>query len=298
MTWLPRRPTTKRIPSGAPPVLDVAVLTDQGRVREQNEDAGRYIRPGDAATRQTHGVLVLVADGMGGHAGGAVASSMAAETVARSYYEAETPPSDALHAAVREANQAIYEAAQRDPDLHRMGTTCTALVLREPTPGEAKLDPSALGEASMAQVGDSRLYLCRDGRLHQMTEDDSVVGELVRRGLLTREEARYHEHRHVITRALGLDPEVEVARWVRPLRVETGDIFVLASDGLFDLVEDEAIGRTVTDADAHTAATRLIALANERGGRDNITVGIVRVLASSHLQERPACATRELPALS
>ncbi len=298
MTWFSRRSTAAREPSGSPPLLDVAVLTDRGLVREQNEDAGRYVRPGDAATRQVQGSLVLVADGMGGHAGGAVASEMAAETVAQCYYEADRSPSDALQAAVQEANRAIFEAAQQDASLYRMGTTCTALVLRELKPEEIETDAAVRFEAVMAHVGDSRLYLFRSGQLHQMTEDDSVVGELVRRGLLTREEARYHEHRHVITRALGLDPEVQVAQWARPLRVETGDIFIVASDGLFDLVEDELMASVVVDADAHTAATRLIALANERGGRDNITVGIVRVLSPSGSDEQPTSDTRELPAFS
>ncbi|MEM1041239.1 MAG: PP2C family serine/threonine-protein phosphatase [Bacteroidota bacterium] len=293
MSWLSRRPTAAHEPSGAFPLLDVAVLTDIGRVREQNEDAGRYVRPGDEATRRRQGVLVLVADGMGGHAGGAVASSLAVDRVPKTYYGAEAAPAEALRAAVQTANRTIYDTAQRDPSLYRMGTTCTALVLRTAAPDEAD-GPTAL-EAVMAHVGDSRLYLLRGGRLRQMTEDDSVVGELVRRGLLTPEEARHHEHRHVITRALGLDPVVQVSQWERPLRVEPGDTFVLASDGLFDLVEDDLIARTVADAEAAEAATGLIALANERGGRDNITVGVVRVLSPADDPGRTTGITRTLP---
>lgn len=293
MTWFSRARRKGPTPPRARHTLDVAVLTDRGLVRPQNEDTGRYVRPGDAATRQTRGVLVLVADGMGGHAAGEVASTRAAETIAQHYYDTEgVPPADALRDAFLEANQAIYETALYNTALRGMGTTCTALVLREPTGGE--------GEAVMAHVGDSRLYLCREQLVHRLSEDHTVVAELVRRGFLTPEEARHHEHRHVITRAMGTRPDLEVALWARPLRVQVGDIFILASDGLHDLVEDEEIGRAVARADAHTAASHLIDLAKERGGHDNITVGVARVLPAepSSTSAHSTSTTRELPTLS
>jgi protein phosphatase len=163
--------------------------------------------------------------------------------------------------AVRFANRAIHDAARRDPKLHGMGTTCTALVLRG-------------GLAYCAHVGDSRLYLIRDGEIFLMTEDHSAVMDMVRRGLLTRDEARRHPDKNVIVRALGGRREVEVSAWPQPLSVRAGDRFLLSSDGLHDLVEDDELQRAAA-LDPHAACERLVALARERGGHDNISVAIV-----------------------
>ena len=253
--------------AGGGPDFEIAasVRTDKGCVREVNEDAGRFVRPSDPALLKTKGALMVVADGMGGHSAGEVASQMAVELVSRLYYEAAGDDAPAaLAAAVGEANRRIFDASQSDEQKRGMGTTCTALALR----GAA---------AFAAHVGDSRLYLLRDGGAYQLSEDHSHVMELVRHGLITKDEARTHEDKNVILRALGTTPEVEVSV-VEPLEVRAGDFFLLCSDGLHDLVLDEEIGRLVSSAaDVHAAGEQLIALAKERGGHDNITVGLVGV---------------------
>jgi PPM family protein phosphatase len=248
---------------GATYEIIASVRTDKGCVREINEDSGQLIRPSDPALLSERGVLVVVADGMGGHSSGEVASRAAVELVSRLYYQTEGDAEGALKGAVEEANRQIYAASQADADLNGMGTTCTALALRG-------------GAAFAAHVGDSRLYMLRDGHIYQLTEDDSHVMELVRRGLITKEEARTHEDKNVILRALGTSPEVEVSV-VNSFETREGDFYLLCSDGLHDLVRDEEIAQVLADAggDAHAACEQLIALAKERGGHDNITIGIV-----------------------
>ncbi|HEV3468566.1 MAG TPA: protein phosphatase 2C domain-containing protein, partial [Pyrinomonadaceae bacterium] len=213
--------------AGGEPGFEIvaSVRTDKGCVREVNEDAGRFVRPSDPALLQNKGALMVVADGMGGHSAGEVASQMAVELVSRLYYEARTDDAPAaLTAAVAEANRRIFAAAEADEHKRGMGTTCTALALR----GAA---------AFAAHVGDSRLYMLRDGGVYQLSEDHSHVMEMVRAGLLTKEQARTHEDKNVILRALGTTPEVEVSA-VEPLEVRPGDFYLLSSDGLHDLVLD------------------------------------------------------------
>lgn len=250
--------------AGASFEITASMHTDVGCVREVNEDNGRHFKPNDPEVLADKGLLTLVADGMGGHASGEVASAMAVELVGRIYYQnGGAHPAQALPQAVAEASRLIYEAAQRDERWRGMGTTCTALVLHQ-------------GSAYAAHVGDSRLYMIRGGDIYLMTEDHSAVMEMVRLGVISREEARHHADKNVILRALGTAPEVQVAGWEAPLPVQDGDQFLLCSDGLYDLVEDAEIGRIVAGAtDAHEACEQLIALAKERGGHDNITVGIV-----------------------
>ena len=258
----PFRP--RRLP--APLSLDLAIVSETGRVRPHNEDRARGVHPADAATLASKGVLLLVADGMGGHAAGEVASTAAAETVAEAYYASPADLPGALHEAFIRANATIWNAGHGADGRAGMGTTCTALVLR----GHA---------AWTAHIGDSRLYRLRRGVVEQLTTDDSVVSELVADGVLTPYEARRHDARNVITRALGIAPRPEVALG-GPLAVERGDAFVLTSDGLHDLVEDAEIGAALSGARAHAAASALVALANARGGTDNITVAVAVVGAS------------------
>lgn len=272
---------------GASFEIVASVHTDKGCVREANEDSGRFVRPNDPALLERKGALMIVADGMGGHSAGEVASQMAVELVSRLYYEAAGDDAPgALAAAVAEANRRIHAEAEADEAKRGMGTTCTALALRG-------------GGAFAAHVGDSRLYLLRDGGVYQLSEDHSHVMELVRHGLLTKEEARTHEDKNVILRALGTTPEVEVSV-VAPVAVKAGDRFLVCSDGLHDLVADEEIGRTVAAAaDEHAACEQLIALAKERGGHDNITVGLVGLVPSGTAQPEAENmrSTREVEAV-
>lgn len=253
------------------------VLSDAGCARENNEDRGRVVHPGDAAERARRGVLAIVADGMGGHSAGEVASELAVDVVHRSYYQADGAAPEALSAAVRAANQAIFERAAADGRLHGMGTTCTALAI-------------CGDQAHAVNVGDSRLYLVREGRIYQMTADDSAVGRMVAQGLLSRSEARQHADRNVILRALGTRRDVEVSAWERPLPVRAGDCFVLCSDGLTDLVEDEEVLAAVDGRSESEACQTLVDLARARGGFDNITVAVLRVGAGG--DEEPVRETR------
>lgn len=258
-----------------------SMLSDVGCYREENEDRGRVIKPGDPNVLERKGILALVADGMGGHSAGEVASSMAVEVISRVYYDEPGDPQEALTRALIEANNRIYEAATGNEALGGMGTTCTAVVLQD-------------GSAISAHVGDSRLYLVREGGIYLLTEDHSAVMEMVRRGLLTVEEARNHADKNIILRALGTNPEVEVATWDEPLPLKEGDHLLLCSDGLYDLVEDEEIRQAIIDGDPHAACASLVALAKQRGGYDNITVGIVEIKAPDDAVTVTPRPTREV----
>jgi protein phosphatase len=258
--------------------IAAALSTDPGCVRERNEDNGRIVRPQSSALGETRGILAIVADGMGGHASGEVASALAVDAVHRAYYEAGGEPSSALAEALQAANRAIFDEASRDQRLQGMGTTCVALAIR----GD---------EAYAANVGDSRLYLIRSGGIYQMTTDDSAVAAMVAQGLLTREQARTHEERNVILRALGTREEVQVTVWEQPLPIRPGDVFLLCSDGLTDLVDEQELLRVASTQAPAQACEALVALARERGGFDNITVA---VLHAALAEDRPAPVTREL----
>lgn len=259
-----------------------SIRTDPGCVREMNEDCGVHVQPSNPDWLQGKGTLTIIADGMGGHAAGEVASRLAAEIIGRRYYEIQADPTESLARAFIEANRSIYDAASSEAQLRGMGTTCTALALCD-------------GQAFIAHVGDSRAYLLRAGRLNLLTEDHSAVMEMVRQGVISREEARHHADKNVITRALGTTPEVEISTLGPPLTTRVGDTFLLCSDGLYDLVEDSEIERVLLEArDIHEASERLIALARARGGHDNITVGIVELRAADQCAMRASPVTRDL----
>jgi len=236
--------------------LRAAAATDVGRRRRNNEDA--------FAVAREHGLFV-VADGMGGHTAGQVASETAAREVLAAILDSAsngTSPSERLRAAVVASNDAIFQMAKRKPELAGMGTTLVTLL--------------SVGErAALAHVGDSRAYLVRRGRIRQLTDDHSLVGELQRRGELTADAAQRHPHRHVLTRALGVRRGVEPD--LAELSLAPGDVFVLCTDGLTTHVKDEEIAERVeAESDEQGAATALVDLANERGGEDNVTVVVVR----------------------
>ena len=259
------------------------LLSDVGCAREINEDSGKYIQPGDSELLRAKGSLVLVCDGMGGHSAGEVASGMAVEVITRVYYDDPDDVHEALAKAFEKANRDIYEASTRDESRKGMGTTGTALVLKN-------------GRAFSAHVGDSRIYLIRNSQIYVMTQDHSEVMEMVKRGLITLEEARHHPDKNVILRALGSHPEVDVSTWDAPFPIREEDLFLLCSDGLYDLVEDDEIRRLAISADPRPACESLIALAKERGGHDNITVAIVRVRGESQAVSKPLPMTREMEA--
>lgn len=248
--------------------VTASVQTDAGCVREANEDSGRHVKPSDLETQTRKGTLTIVADGMGGHASGEVASQMSVELISEIYYADETNSApDALRNAIEQANRQIYETSLTDEKFFGMGTTVIALVLLNDT-------------GFSAHVGDSRLYRLRGNNMEMMTLDHSQVMEMVKYGIISMEEARNHDDKNVILRAVGTQSEVEV-EVSESFSVEENDEFLLCSDGLCDMLDDREILQTWLAAeDVHGAGENLIRKAKECGGHDNITVGIVRIAAS------------------
>ncbi len=235
----------------------VGTASDPGCLRTNNEDTVRVVRPPD----ENGPLLAVVCDGMGGHAAGEQASRIAAEVIAQRYQE-DGDPGEVLAQAVRRANREVYDTAAADSTLRGMGTTCTAIVLRG-------------GLAWCAHVGDSRCYLIRANEIFVMTEDHSAVMELVREGSISREEAREHPDKNVISRALGSHAEIEVATWPRPFVVRPGDRFLLSSDGLHDVITEAEILRVVDTLPPHLACHELVKLTRAAGAPDNVSVVIL-----------------------
>jgi protein phosphatase len=233
-------------------ISEEAVRTDTGRQRNANEDS-----------LFTRAPVFVIADGMGGAQAGEVASKAAAESFDRELPAG--PPEQLLRETIEGANRSIHEHARRDPALAGMGTTITAAIV----------DPEA-EEVAIGHVGDSRAYRLRDGRLEQLTRDHSLVEEMRRKGQLTDAQAEDHPQRSIITRALGPEPEVQVDLQTVP--AQPGDVFLICSDGLTTMLDDEHIARLLTRASSMQAAVRsLVDEANRAGGRDNITVVAFRL---------------------
>jgi len=238
------------------PVGAYAVASDTGRRRRRNEDNYIVAPP-----------LFAVADGMGGAQAGEVASRLAASAL-------ETDESDGLQgleridALIQEANRRIYDRASTDPSASGMGTTMTVALVEGMT-------------VAIGHVGDSRAYLVRGDQMEQLTEDHSLVNELMKTGKLSEEEAHVHPQRSVITRAVGTDPDVDVDGFT--IEAEEGDVFLLCSDGLPDMVEDEEILELVhaNRDDLEKAVKSLVAAANRGGGEDNITAVAFRISAEA-----------------
>ena len=232
--------------------MAATMRTDVGLVRRQNEDAAWFDE--DLS-------IFAVADGMGGHLAGEVASAMAIEAVRKIASCGFRPGVTALREMVSKGHQAIYSHAEKNPQCAGMGTTLSVLW-------------HSGNYAYIAHVGDSRIYRLRDGVLEQITQDHSLVEELIRAGVISREEARVHPRRNVITRALGTRGENApdlLAADVRP-----GDVWMLCSDGLTGMVEDEAILSVLREYPLEQAADRLIELALKAGGSDNVTLVLYR----------------------
>jgi len=249
-------------------ILEVEAATDVGLRRAQNEDSyGEWI-PAAADERGRRGALLVVADGMGGSRAGEVASRLAVDTVLRSYREAPGVDllEDLLH-AVEAANRTVYAESAAHPELSGMGTTCTAVVVRG-------------SDAYIAHVGDSRAYLVRDGAIRQLTRDHSLVAQLVRDGQLTPEQAKVDPRRNVVTRSVGVGPHVEIDGQHEAGFLQPGDTLLVCSDGLHGVVADDELQAAASGPDLAQGCREAIALANRRGGPDNITVVMARVAAA------------------
>lgn len=240
------------------PAVRWGAATDVGLVRAGNEDA--FV---------AEPMVFGVADGMGGHQAGEVASDIAARII-RDRLGTGASNVGVVVASVVEANASIFQAAHASADHQGMGTTLTALVV-------LRADESSVARFALINVGDSRTYLLRNGELHRATLDHSYVQELVNTGHISEDEARTHPRRNIVTRALGIEPTVRVDTWLVPM--VHGDRFILCSDGLVDEVHDDEIATIALAAtDPQIAAEQLVAKANANGGRDNVTVVVVDVL--------------------
>lgn len=261
------------------PSIELASRTDVGRVRSTNEDSC------EMTTRSDGTQLLVVADGMGGHRGGATASGTAISIILETFAADSTLNIETvLRRGIEAANERIYEMGQADAELEGMGTTVVALVL------------DSRRSATIAHVGDSRAYRYRCGHLTPLTTDHSVVAEMQNRGLLTAEEAATHPRRNEILRSVGVTESVEVE--VASVGTEPGDRYLLCSDGLSGVLTDEEIAVVIRTKPAQEAVDTLVALANERGGPDNITV---QILALSEAMAPRAAGTNtsaDLPEVS
>lgn len=230
--------------------MEVGAKTDKGKVREQNEDTFGY--------RDT---LFVIADGMGGHQAGEVASAIAVETVLA--VEMDADPVASLQKAVLSANSAILEEMAKNESFSGMGTTVAILLLKT-------------DRAFVSHLGDSRIYQLTEGNLVQLTDDHSFVAELIKNGSITEEEAKIHPQRNVLTRALGTEGHLEFE--VNSFTTHSGDKFLLCSDGLTGIVDEKIIKEILmSEKTPQTIADQLVEQANKDGGTDNITVIVIEV---------------------
>ena len=250
------------------PHLIAAGQTDPGQRRGLNEDAWRIADAPDLGEKSDQrGQLFAVADGMGGHAAGEVASQLAMETLFAEYYggdDAPMSPAMRLEQAILTANARIYEQAGEKASQAGMGTTIVAAVAHD-------------GWLTIANVGDSRAYLVRGGTVHQLTRDHSWVAEQVTAGRLTEQQAQNHMYRNVVTRCLGHNPQIEVDTFEQVL--QPGDAVLLCSDGLSNQVTQDELARVIADQPPGDAVAGLIELANHHGGPDNITAILIKLQA-------------------
>ena len=247
------------------PGLELASLTDVGRLRSNNEDSYLYWEPDSGEEFAQKGRLAVIADGMGGYEGGQEASRLAVETI-RYIYEHKfgTDSQTTLVAGMQAAHETIQRFAVDHPQYAGMGTTCTAL--------------SIVGSnLSFAHIGDSRLYLIRGESIARLTKDHSYVGRLVESGIVRSEDAESHPQRHILTAALGSGREAAPHTPEQPVALEQGDVIVLCTDGLWGLVGEAELEHIAQSEPPAEACRRLVELALQRGGPDNVTVIILRV---------------------
>ena len=243
--------------------LEFFGASDIGLVRKENQDSfGKF--PSESDDRnQPKGILFIVADGMGGHVGGKDASQSAVEIISREYYSFSSELiTNCLKYAFKTANFRIHQSSRDEIQAHRKGTTCSALVI------EKQL-------AYIGHVGDSRIYRINNDKIEQLTNDHTQVEEMLKKGILSEDEAKNHPAKSILVRALGIESEVEVDT-IENIEIKAGDNFVLCSDGLAKVTPEELKGIVLSNS-PEDACKELIKLANERGGHDNVTVLIIRV---------------------
>lgn len=246
--------------------MRVFAASDVGRVRTENQDS-YFVGPIPEGREKSHGQLLLVADGMGGHASGEVASKLAVETILKVFYGEPlglgADPSLLLRRAFQAANLAILEAGRRDQRHFGMGTTCTALLLRG-------------GLAWTCHVGDTRVYRYRDGALEQLTRDHTLLQQMIEGGQLQPDEILRRSIKHILVRAMGSEERVRLDASQEPFLVNAGDAFLLSSDGLHDLLGAEEISELLAAPDGQRAVEALTEAAGVAGAPDNVTALLAR----------------------
>lgn len=244
--------------------VEQAGESDLGCQRQNNEDRYSYWEPDSDADFRLKGRLAIVADGMGGYEGGQEASRIAVETIEQTYAASPQDPRTNLISGFRAAHQSILEHARQNPVFHNMGTTSTAIVV---------LDKNLY----YAHVGDSRLYLVRNGKIGRLTRDHSYVGRLVEQGIILPEEAESHPQRNILTAALGAGAEISPESPESPISLESGDILLLCTDGLWSVVREAEILAAVSEEAPESACRRLVRAARAVGAPDNVTVQVLRL---------------------
>jgi PPM family protein phosphatase len=269
---------------GAEPVnINVLIKTDLGNVRTNNEDAASFFRIADETILREKGYLLIVADGMGGHLAGEVASRMAVDIIAENYYRQsnERNIEKILSKAFNAANKEIYEQASANETQKGMGTTATALAV-------------VATKIYYAHAGDSRAYLYKGNKISRITEDHTYVQELVNNGDITLEQAEVHPQRNILTNAMGTKPALRVDTGKCPENFDENARLLICSDGLYDYLTDEELAKVLAVGSLQQAADFLIAEAKNRGGKDNITVILAEL--SGEKKQINLKSTREMDA--
>ena len=266
MFWKKRKKEKKEISESKAEVTNsgnvrVVVQSDLGNIRLNNEDMGMFYRIADENILKEKGYLLIVADGMGGHKAGEVASRMATEIVSQEYFKKNANGSieKNLFKAFELANKQIYDMSSSNAAYHGMGTTCTAIVVADQT-------------VYYAHVGDSRAYFFKKDVITRITEDHTYVQELVKKGDITAKEAETHPKRNILTNAMGTKPSLRIDTGKFKISFEKGDRLLLCSDGLYDYLKDEELAQILKTKSLQEAAEYMIIEAKRRGGHDNITV--------------------------
>jgi serine/threonine protein phosphatase PrpC len=248
------------------PRVKFVARSEIGHARENNEDKFDFYEPDEEPLLAARGSVYLVCDGMGGHNAGQIASELAAKQFLHAYYHLGGTAQEAARHAILQAHHYIAEMASKVPSRYGMGTTLTALILKQ-------------DEGILAHVGDSRCYRLREGVFEQLSRDHTLVARLVEQGIIPPEQARYHPQRNVIRQAVGVaDPSEPLEPDIETFALQAGDLYLLCSDGLTDMVDDAEIEAILRDEPPTRAAWRLVDRALANGGRDNITVALVQIL--------------------
>ncbi len=246
------------------PGVEVSSQSDIGCVRLNNEDSFGYWESDDDTEFARKGRLAVVADGMGGYEGGQEASRLAVDTVVEVYKKRDGGPREALVSGLQSAHEAIRKHSLEHAELRGMGTTCTAAAIVN-------------SELFFVHVGDTRLYLIREGTITRVTRDHSYVGRLVEAGMISPEQAEVHPQRNILTSAVGTNPDLFMDASEAPAPLQAGDVIMICSDGLWGLMRDGEILNVLKNKNVEIAGRELIQLARQRGGPDNITVQILRL---------------------